>query len=92
MSMRVLLVVLVSMCAFGVTSNVFAANTKTPPKTQKPAIQQVATKEAEAIESSQAAEKRQAIEDVNSLIIDSYRARLDRTLAELYDNIQVATK
>lgn len=92
MSMRVLLVVLVSICALGVTSSVFAANTKNPPKTQKPAIQQVVTKETDIIESPQAAEKRQAIEDVNSLIIDSYRARLDRTLTELYDNIQVATK
>lgn len=88
--MRNLLIVLVSLCAFGVNSSVFAANTKTPVKFQKISVQ--STKESDATETSQAAEKRQAIEDVNSLIIDSYRARLDRTLTELYDNIKIATK
>ncbi len=37
-------------------------------------------------------EQKKAVEEVNTLIIDSYRARLDKVLEELYTNITTATK
>ncbi len=37
-------------------------------------------------------EKQKAIEDVNTLIIESYRAQLDRILEELFVTISTATK
>lgn len=43
-------------------------------------------------ETPKTVEKRRAIEDVNALIIDSYRVQLDRILKELYENIRIATK
>jgi hypothetical protein len=37
-------------------------------------------------------EQKRAVEEVNTLIIDSYRARLDQVLEELYANIAKASK
>jgi hypothetical protein len=39
-----------------------------------------------------ALEQKRAVEEVNTLIIDSYRARLDQVLEELYANIAKASK
>ena len=39
-----------------------------------------------------ALEKRRAIEDINALIIDSYRTRFDKILVELYKSIAISTK
>jgi hypothetical protein len=38
------------------------------------------------------AEQQRAVEEVNSLIIGSYKSRLDRVLDDLYNNIEVASK
>ena len=36
--------------------------------------------------------QQRSVEEVNSLIIDSYRSRLDRVLDELYANIEIAAQ
>ena len=35
--------------------------------------------------------QQRSVEEVNSLIIDSYRSRLDRVLSDLYANIELAS-
>jgi hypothetical protein len=66
-----------SIWALFLSSTAFAApNTSTPSVTSNNA----------------AIEKQKAVEEVNSLIIGSYKSRLDRVLDDLYSNIEEASK
>ena len=69
--------VLSSIWAFFLASTAFAA-----PSTPAPSV----------ASSNAAIEKQKAVEEVNSLIIGSYKSRLDRVLDDLYTNIEEASK
>lgn len=86
--MRFISAVLVFAALAFFAPSAFAA-VKPTARVQKPVAATVETKQ---VDTPEASEKKRAIEDVNTLIIDSYRNRLDKTLVELYDNIRIATK
>ncbi len=91
--MRSLLAALIFFVVLVSAPSALAANSKTTTKVVKPQIASVPDdKLVEKAEKAESVEKQRAIDDVNMLIIDSYKARLDKTLNELYDNIRIATK
>jgi hypothetical protein len=71
------IVILSSIWVFFLASSTFAA-TNTPTSS--------------AASSNATVEQQKAVEEVNSLIIGSYKSRLDRVLDDLYFNIEEASK
>ncbi len=83
----------------GSSAGVFADDEKPVKPAAKPVVRTVV---AAKIPSADAAdltedidrdrEKQKAMDDVNAFLIESYKIKLDKTLAEVYQSVRIATK
>jgi hypothetical protein len=90
---------LVATSLLGSSAGVFADDEKPIKPTVKPVVKTVATAKIPSADAADLTEdidrdreKQKAMDDVNAFLIESYKIKLDKTLAEVYQSVRIATK